>query len=158
MPTQAPQRQTEHSALSSSDEARVFWVQPEHVAQFWHLGEYFIRQACKRGPGHLNPSNLRQSCEAGHSQYFVAIYHGECVASAVTSVTIDWPSGHKVLEWTALGGKDHDNWFCLEGIVIEAAKQHGCMTMRSYSRMGMKRLLEPIGYKPVGVILEKEIQ
>lgn len=152
-----PQRQTEPSALSSSDRPQVFVVTPEHVPAYWHLGEYFIKQACKRGPGRLTPDNLRKSCEAGQSQYFVVMWQGECVAAAVTNVTIDWPSGHKVLEWTALGGKNHEDWFGLEGIVTEAAKQHGCMAMRTYSRMGMKKLLEPRGFKVAGVILEKEI-
>jgi hypothetical protein len=139
------------------DEAKVFVVTPDMVPAYWHLGEYFIRQACKRGPGRLNPENLRMSCEAGNSQYFVAMYHGECVAAAVTNVNIDWPSGHRVLEWTALGGKNHDDWFGLESIVTEAAKSHGCTAMRTYSRIGMKRMLEPLGFKVAGVILEKEI-
>lgn len=157
MLTQTQPRQTEHSALSPSGDAQVFWVKPETVAQFWPLGEYFIKQACKRGPGRLIPDNLKASCEAGYSQYMVAMLGGECVAAAVTNVTTDWPSGHKVLEWTAIGGRDYQNWQHLEAVVIEAAKQHGCMTMRTYSRVGMQRLLKSKGFKPVGVILEKEL-
>lgn len=158
MPTQATARQTAPSALPASDEAKVFWVPAAQVGEFWPLGEYFIKQACKRGPGRLTPGNLRASCEAGYSQFFVALYGGECVAAAVTNVNIDWPSGHKVLEWTAIGGRDYPKWQHLESVIIEAAKQHGCMAMRSYSRKGMERLLKAKGFKPVGVILEKEIQ
>lgn len=157
MLTQAQPRQTERSASLSSGEAQVFWVKPETVPQFWTLGEYFIKQACKRGPGRLIPDNLKASCEAGYSQYMVAVLGGECVAAAVTNVTTDWPTGHKVLEWTAIGGRDYRNWQHLESVVIEAAKQHGCMTMRTYSRVGMQRLLKAKGFKPVGVILEKEL-
>jgi len=152
-----PQRQTASSDLHVSGETQVFWVKPETVGQFWPLGEYFIKQACKRGPGRLTPDNLKASCEAGFSQYLVAMRGGECVAAAVTNVTTDWPSGHKVLEWTAIGGRDYPNWKHLESVVIEAAKQHGCMSMRTYSRMGMQRLLKAKGVKPVGVILEKEL-
>lgn len=159
MLTQTQPRQTEHSALPPSGDAQVFWVKPETVAQFWPLGEYFIKQACRRGPGRLIPDNLKASCEAGYSQYMVAMLGGECVAAAVTNVTTDWPSGHKVLEWTAIGALKHRSaeWLALEQTIIDAAKAHGCMAMRSYSRRGMEHLLKSKGFKPVGVILEKEL-
>jgi len=137
--------------------ARVFWVKPDDVESQWHLGRYWIEAACKRGPGRIDPNALKAACASGASQYFVVLIDGECVGALVTTITIDWPTGHKTLEWTALGGKDREKWFELERIVIRAAREHGCMAMRSYSRPGMARVLKRRGYCVVGVILEKEI-
>lgn len=142
--------------MSVSDRPRLYWVPQRDVETYWQLGRYWIEQACKRGPCGVSPQSLLRSCIEGGSQYFVVMKGDECIAAVITTVVIE-SNGRKVLEWTALGGRDREDWFGLESVVIEAAREHGCDAMRSYSRPGMKRALEPRGYRVKGYILEKEI-
>lgn len=136
--------------------AEVFTIPQGDVGRFWHLARYWVEQACRKGPGGLDPDRLRDDCADGRAHLFVVIRDERCIGAAVVTAVMD-RTGRLVMEWTALGGEDFSTWADHEGPILEQARRLGCVAVRSYSRPGMKRVLGKRGYRMTGVILEKDL-
>jgi hypothetical protein len=133
----------------------LFGIQSDHVPEFWPHAEKFILAACRKGPcGDLDADELRQACEAGRHQLWIAFGPDNKPASAcVTGIRDD--NGQRVAEWIAFGGADAA-MLAYMPTIEEWAKQSGCSAFRSFGRVGMKKLM-PTDYRVRGFIFEKAL-
>lgn len=126
-------------------------VRSEHVSVAWPLAEPHIRAACRRGPLPCDAEDLRDACEAGRHQLWIAECEAEVTGAAVTGV-LNEPQG-RVCVWIAMGGTYAALEFALP-LIEDWARDEGCIAMRSFSRVGMVRRV-PSEYRAKGVILER---
>jgi hypothetical protein len=126
-------------------------VLSEHVEAAWPLAEPFIRAACRRGPLPCDAEDLREACEQGRHQLWICERDNEQVAAAVTGILAD----DRACVWIAMGG---DFGAAEPAIpqIEEWARDHGCSSMRSFSRVGMVKRFPP-EYRTRGVILERKL-
>ena len=131
-------------------------VTSDKVNEVWpHVEDYIVR-ACDRGPDGAYPDAMEDACRTGRHQLWVAMDGDEYAAAAVTGIWTE-PSGRKVCYWAAVGGRDMRLWQPFYPHIEAWAKANGCSAMRSMSRRGMKKRLEPDGYRVTGFILEKAL-
>ena len=128
-------------------------VGSDFVDRFWPYASGLVSKACVKGPGDLNPADLREMCIEGSHQLWVLADKKEVYAVAITGI---WTEGRKVCEWVAFASTNKVDWrpYALE--IEEWAKAQDCIAMRSFSRLGMRKIV-PDGYKTKGYIFEKAL-
>lgn len=131
-------------------------VTKDKASAVWPHIEHFIIAACEKGPcGDLDPCELRESCEAGRHQLWVALDDDKAPVSAcVTGIRDD--RGKRSAEWIAFGASSSHVWQQYMPAIEQWARDNKCRAFRSFSRPGMKRLM-PDGYRVKGYIFEKAL-
>lgn len=125
-------------------------VPAPYVEAQWPRVRVFVTQACRKGPLDADPEALKAGClTRDHQLWLIENEAGEAVAVVITQVV------GGVCEWLAVGGLGMSHWKHLEHTIELWAKAEGCLTMRSFSRIGMRKRLPE--YRVRGVILEKAI-
>lgn len=130
---------------------RLAPISKENVRNIWPHVEHFISAACRKGPGGLNPDELRVSCETSRHQLWVLVGEG-VEAAAITGIYDGEP---RRAEWIAFGGSG-TAWREFMPAIEQWAKDNGCTAFRSYGRPGMKKRM-PNGYRVKGIIFEKAL-
>lgn len=129
---------------------RLVPITSVNIEANWPRVATFIKQACRKGPLDADPNALKMGCfTRDHQLWIVEDDAGAAVAAVITQVV----SG--ACEWLAVGGLHMAHWKHLETQIELWAKAEGCLTMRSFSRIGMRKRLPD--YRVRGVILEKAI-
>lgn len=132
---------------------RLVPISSDNVPNIWFHVKPFIDAACKKGPGGLNPQELRVSCETMKHQLWALIGTHGIEAAAVTGIIED-DEGRRA-EWIAFGGSG-DEWTDFMQPIEQWAKDNGCKAFRSYGRPGMKKRM-PREYRVKGIIFEKAL-
>lgn len=142
--------------MSSSGE-KLLYVPGNCVMAYWSFAEGFLRQACIKGPGDYSPELLREMCESGQSQLWISRdERGTAIASAVTTISIDYKTGARILEWTACAGESMaalDE--CHDTIVAMAREEKNCVSARATCRLGLGKKLQKRGYRVIGYVMER---
>jgi len=130
---------------------RLVGITSDNVKNIWFHVEHFIKAACKKGPGGLDPNELRKACETKRHQLWV-LFGDKIEAAAITGIHDE---GTRRAEWIAFGGSG-DIWQEHMPAIEAWAKRQGCKAFRSYGRPGMRKRM-PKGYRVRGIIFEKEL-
>lgn len=132
---------------------RVVPVSADNVRNIWPHIERFVASACDRGPGGLNPDDLRASCETSRHQLWIGVGDHGAEAAAVTGIFDD--GNVRRAEWITFGG-DWSKSLNFMPLLEQWAKDNGCKAFRSYGRPGMVKRM-PKEYRIKGVIFEKDL-
>lgn len=132
-------------------------IDPADIDQIWPVLEPEFAKACKAVSTSLTPQMILAEAKAGRRTLW-AIYIMECplpILAAFSSKIDERPDG-KTAIFEALGGHDMDSWL-LEalGKFEDIARREGVKRIEAEGRLGWAKVLP--GYRPVRVILEKEI-
>lgn len=140
----------------SGDDLSLELVPAYCVEITWPSVLPFLQSASDRGPGWLDMDAVKSDCATGKRNLWrVVSRENGVVAGCVTTVSEE--DGERVMDWTIFAARGMRSMMDLEKLVENTAREHGVTRMRSYSRIGMERRMAPLGYRKIGVILEKDI-
>jgi hypothetical protein len=127
------------------------------VGKAWPEIEPYISRALSHSLGELSLEDLRGICQSGIGGLLAFLTpDGTIVGGAVTQI-LDHPDGRRVCRILAYGA---DDWnatkHCLSQVEA-AASNAGAQAMHFNGRPGWVKLCEPMGYKPMQVIMEKAL-
>jgi hypothetical protein len=127
------------------------------VSKAWPEIEPYISRALSHSLGELSLADLQEICENGLGALLAFLTpNGTLVGGAVTQI-LDHPDGRRVCRILAYGA---DDWnatkHCLSQVEVAAARA-GAQAMHFNGRPGWVKLCEPMGYKPMQVIMEKPL-
>jgi hypothetical protein len=135
---------------------RIVGLGKEHVYAWWPKIKGYVEKAAVKGPGALNPDDLKQGCENGYYQLWLIIRDPDVIGCGITQV-VDEPH-RRVLEIVAIGGRELKDWLHFERYVGDRAKREmGAAASRVFCRPGIKHIIEPIGYQIKGYICERSL-
>lgn len=135
---------------------RVVGLAKENVSAWWPKVADYVEKAIVKGPGALDMADLRKGCEEGWYQLWLIIRDPEVIGCGITQI-VDEPY-RRVLEIVAIGGRELKQWLPLDKYVGARAKQEmGCEAVRVFCRPGIKHIIDPIGYRIKGYIMERPI-
>lgn len=140
----------------SSSEVRLHCVPPANVRHFWNDVALYFENAAIKGPGGLNIEGLRNACEAGERQLWIA-ERGSCFIAAAITDTFHEPF-KTLIEFVAVGGREMDEWVHFEKQITGMAKRDiRASTSRIICRPGIMKKMEPLGYKIKGYVMERQL-
>jgi len=128
-------------------------VEPAFVWPVWKTVEPLIEKALDYAHGLISVDDVRSGLERGDMQLWLSWHENEIEAVFVTE--IEPHPGGKVLNFTAVGGRNRDNWLEFEAVISNWASKHGCRELRAIGRTGWKRAAK--GWSPAGTIIRKPI-
>jgi hypothetical protein len=127
-------------------------VDPVRVHELWPAVAPMIREAMTHAD--LNDyAVVEHAVRNGSSLLWLAWDGREIKGAAITSLSI--ANGHKFCTIVACGGRDAEQWLGLIADLEQFGRAEGCRSMRIYGRKGWQKVLD--GYRPIAVILEKEL-
>jgi hypothetical protein len=138
--------------------ADVFLVDRDVIPTVWPEVEPHLSRAMSHSLGELSLEDLREIVDngAGALLAFIDTHTGEIIGGAVTQI-LNHQDGRRVCRILAYGA---DDWnataHCLED-VENSARSVGAQAMHFNGRPGWVKLCEPMGYKPMQVIMEKAL-
>lgn len=109
----------------------------------------------------LEPALIKMNEGYGKDFVWAKVAHGECQLwpgqnAAVISEIEVYPDGLKVINGWLAGG-DFEEIKLLTKQAEEFGRRHGCQKARAIQRMGFLRKPYDPAYKPLAVIVEKEL-
>lgn len=131
----------------------------EEMAPLWPGVVSCLERYCRRFSDEETVGHILEQCMKGQRQlWIVKDETGRVILTPITEiVTID-ATGKKQLLLAEVGGERlRECMPLLAQIEAWAAREHGVTESQLVGRKGWKRMLEPIGYKPVAVIWRKGI-
>jgi hypothetical protein len=127
-------------------------VQPVNIDEEWGvLGPQVTRALARRHPTH-DAEQIRAACTSGAMQMWVVDGYGFCV----TEVRRHPLRTDCVI--VLLGGCALEQWIHLLPSVLEPwAREKGCQCIRAFCRLGLERVLHPLGWMKEQVVMAKEL-
>ena len=116
------------------------------VELFWKFAEPYIKRALDHTVGEFKPADIKMYCKDRVIQLWL-ISEGERVIGAATTELITYPQG-KHCRVVTLGGSKAVEWMpMLDVVLLEWARQQGCVAMEAFVRKGFVPVLANYGYK-----------
>jgi hypothetical protein len=135
---------------------RIVGLNKDNVPAWWTKVKDYVEKATVKGPGALSEEDLRHGCEKGYYQLWLIIRDPDVIGCGITQI-VDEPY-RRVLEIVAIGGRELKDWLHFDGYVADRAKKEmGAVAVRVFCRPGIKHLIEPIGYKIRGYVMERPL-
>lgn len=116
----------------------VFIVSKPQVAKVWELVAFDLERALERGAGEYSSADMRDFCERGAWQLWVAVLDGSYAAVACTSIQ-HYPRTRILYVHAYAGTKERavtDEAWCH---LIEFARITGCSCIQFFGRLGWSR-------------------
>lgn len=144
--------------LSEPDyKANVILIIGDGIPPVWEYVEPFLSRAMSHSLGEFSLADLREICESSEGSLLVFIDPDGTVVGGAVIQLLDHQDGRRVCRILAYGA---DDWnataHCLED-VENGARLAGAQAMHFNGRPGWVKLCEPMGYKPMQVIMEKPL-
>jgi len=128
---------------------------PAEVSYSWHLVAPMIDAALERGHGEFDLEHLRTFVLQGNMQLWVGYEESKIFAVCLTECAT-YPN-YKVLRVVVLAGRDMKEWTHLEPLLEGYARATDCAFIEGWTRPGMAKVVEPLGYKPHYTIIRKPV-
>jgi hypothetical protein len=114
------------------------------------------RRPRSRGRGISILMSYITGCEKGYYQLWLFIRDPDVIGCGITQI-VDEPY-RRVLEIVAIGGRELKDWTHFEEHVGSRAKDEmGAVAVRVFCRPGIKHIIEPMGFKIKGFIMERPL-
>lgn len=129
-------------------------IPAERVEANWHFAEPWVRSAVEAAALLETVDSYRARCLAQTAQLW--LIRDDCVIGAAITEVYDSPKGLTcAVPVVAAVGLDE---IAPAFDQIEAwAKAEGCVRMEGCGRLGWVRALQPRGWRPLSVVVEKDI-
>ena len=124
------------------------------VDDVWPYVLPFVEQAVEQSH-HDTLADVRRALYEGTGQLWIASRAGDIVAVCVTQIQMK-AKGADCSIWICAGHNRQD-WQHHMAEIEAWAKTEGCNLMRHNARPGCAKVLKPMGYRMVHVVLEKEL-
>jgi hypothetical protein len=135
---------------------RIVGLEAQHVYAWWPKVKEYLEKATVKGPGYLNIDELYNGCEKGYYQLWLFIRDPDVIGCGITQI-VDEPY-RRVLEIVAIGGRELKDWTHFEEHVGNRARDEmGAVAVRVFCRPGIKHIIEPMGFKIKGFIMERPL-
>jgi len=131
-------------------------IQSHEVAENWHFAERWVRESLRDAAMLETVESYKARCIDGSAQLWL-IKDGSCIGAVLTEV-YDTPKG-KTCGVPVAGCTDLERCFEVAVRTIRAwAASFGCVRMESVAtRLGWSRALKAAGWRPIAVIIERDI-
>jgi hypothetical protein len=129
---------------------------PAHeVADKWHLAEPWVRSAVEEAALVETVDSYKSRCLDRSAQLWLISDQAQVVGCGITEI-YDTPKGLTcAIPVTGAASMEHIGPALEE---IEAwAKSEGCVRLEEYGRIGWTKALKPYGWRPLSVVMEKDI-
>ena len=149
-------RQTESLGTFALADVRIVGLDHKNVHAWWPKIKGYVEKAAIKGPGFLDVEQLREGCENGIYQLWLFIRDPDVIGCGITQL-VDEPY-RRVLEIIAIGGRELKDWTQFEKYVGDRAREEmGAAAVRAFCRPGIKHIIEPMGYRIKGFIMERQL-
>lgn len=125
------------------------------VASAWHLAEPWVRAAVEEGALVETPESYRARCVEGSAQLWLIRDPG-VVGCGVTEI-YETSKGLTCAVPVLAARSFEDALKPLFEMVERWARAEGCVRMEGFGRQGWVRALKPYGWRPLSVVIEKDI-
>ena len=132
--------------------ARAYILPMPMAEEAWGVAEKEIVRALDKTHSLIEIGELKEGVLDGTKDLWCVLNdEGKTKAWAVGGVF-----SHAYLIW-ALGGEDAQDWLSTQEEFEAKAKAKGCTEVQFYGRLPWQRILRDRGYKPVQVVMRREL-
>lgn len=122
----------------------------------WQVIEPLLLAAVAEGQGEWGVDFIQHALNNGYMKAW-AVYEKEVVKAVVVTEIVMWPN-YRVLRVVLLAGRDMDEWIHLDALLETHARRHSCAFIEGFTRPGMAKRTEKVGYRTVYHVIRKHVQ
>lgn len=123
----------------------------------WPQAEPYLQQAIERGPAQLRLEDFEELCRGRDMQLWVLWdLQGHEVCGAGVTEILNYPT-HRAIRVVLFSGAGISAWRPWWDDFADWARHVGATRVESFSRVGMKKLLAPLGWRHQYDVLVKEL-
>lgn len=126
------------------------------VATAWALAEPWVRSAVERGALIETSESYKARCTAESAQLWLIVQEARVVGAGITEI-YDTPKGLTCAVPVLAAVSFEEALKPLFETVEAWARTEGCVRLEGYGRPGWSRALKPYGWRPLSVVIEKDI-